>query len=66
MPGMTGAELVDEAQARQPGLQIILVSGYADLPDGQMLTVPRLPKPFTEFELAKAIAASDARGPRLG
>jgi len=56
MPGMTGAELVEQAQLAQPGLKAIIVSGYADLPEGAPLEVPRLAKPFTEVELARIIA----------
>lgn len=56
MPGMTGAELVEEAGQMQPGLKAIIVSGYADLPEGAALSVPRLPKPFKEAGLAKLIA----------
>src|SRR5690606_35312004 len=57
MPGMTGAELVAQAQLAQPGLKAIIVSGYADLPEGAPLEVPRLAKPFTEVELANIISA---------
>lgn len=57
MPGMTGAELVAQAQETQPGLKAIIVSGYADLPEGAPLEVPRLAKPFNDTDLANMIAA---------
>ncbi len=57
MPGMTGAELVTRAQQAQPGLKAIILSGYADLPDGAPLEVPRLAKPFSDVDLANIIAA---------
>ena len=56
MPGMTGAELVAQAREAQPGLKAIIVSGYAELPEGAPLEVPRLAKPFTDTDLANIIA----------
>ena len=56
MPGMTGAELVAQALAAHPGLKTIIVSGYADLPEGAPLEVPRLAKPFSDADLANIIA----------
>ena len=57
MPRMSGAELLDTARREYPDLKVIVASGYADLPEGVALDVPRLAKPFTERELANAIAA---------
>jgi PAS domain S-box-containing protein len=57
MPTMNGAELVEKAKARKPDLKVIIASGYADLPDGASLGLPRLSKPFTDNELADAITA---------
>jgi len=56
MPRMTGAELVAQARQTRPDLMVIVASGYADLPEGTALDVPRLAKPFTEADLANAIA----------
>jgi len=56
MPRMSGGELVKRALEIRPGLKVIVVSGYADLPDGEALDLPRLAKPFDETELAQAIA----------
>ena len=52
MPQMNGVELVTRAQAVQPDAKAIIVSGYADLPQGVAFEVPRLSKPFTDLELA--------------
>ena len=43
---------------------IIIATGYAELPPGLLAKAPRLGKPFTQRELAKAIAAvvKPARG----
>jgi PAS domain S-box-containing protein len=57
MPNMTGAELVQQARQAKPDLKVIVASGYADLPEGTALDAPRLAKPFTEHDLANAIAA---------
>jgi CheY-like chemotaxis protein len=57
MPGMTGAELVAQAKQAQPQLKAIIVSGYAELPEGAPLEVPRLAKPFGDADLVNIIAA---------
>jgi hypothetical protein len=41
----------------RPGIKAIIVSGYADLPEGAAFDVPRLSKPFTDSQLADMIAA---------
>jgi YesN/AraC family two-component response regulator len=56
MPGMTGGELVSKAREVRPGLKAVIVSGYADLPEGVSLDVPRLAKPFSDTELASIVA----------
>jgi PAS domain S-box-containing protein len=61
MPRMTGLQLVDVVRERWPGLPVILATGYAEIPGGTQITVPKLSKPFTERELGQALAA--ARSP---
>lgn len=56
MPGMTGEELADCILTRQPMLPVLMVSGYAKLPEGERSSVPQLSKPFREHELSQAIA----------
>ena len=56
MPKMNGRELVEMAASKRPGLKAIIVTGYAELPEGDALGLPRLAKPFTEAELMKVIA----------
>jgi len=56
MPQMNGRELVEKAREAKPDLKAIIVSGYADLPEGEALDLPRLAKPFSETDLAHAIA----------
>jgi PAS domain S-box-containing protein len=57
MPGMTGAELVAQARQAQPDLKAIILSGYAELPEGAPLEVPRLAKPFGDADLVTMIVA---------
>ncbi|WP_073136937.1 PAS domain-containing protein [Muricoccus roseus] len=61
MPGMTGAELAARIRSLYPGLPVILASGYADLPAGEVLDLPRLDKPFGREALAAAMAG--VKGP---
>jgi PAS domain S-box-containing protein len=56
MPKMTGTQLLETIQAEWPGLPVILATGYAELPGGVKIDVPKLGKPFSERELAAALA----------
>jgi len=56
MPQMTGAQLAAMVNARWPTVPIILATGFAELPPGTGAGLPRLAKPFTQEELARAIA----------
>jgi CheY-like chemotaxis protein len=51
MPGVTGADLADQIQARWPRLPVVLATGYAELPPGVRTGRPRLTKPFSQDEL---------------
>ncbi len=55
MPGMTGTELAREIEREWPSLPVLLATGYADLPDGEAPSVPRLAKPYKQEELAVQI-----------
>jgi PAS domain S-box-containing protein len=58
MPGMTGTELIDEIRARNPDLPIVLASGYADLPDGEVPDgIARLCKPYRPHDLVTALSS---------
>jgi CheY-like chemotaxis protein len=61
MPGMNGGELVRRAREIQPAIRAAIVSGYADLPEGTALDVPRLAKPFSEDDLAQLIGRLTAQ-----
>src|SRR3546814_6597644 len=45
MPKMTGAQLAAAARALRPALPILLATGYAELPKGTIIDLPRLGKP---------------------
>jgi len=56
MPGMTGAQLAEAARKLRPDLPILLATGYAELPSGSELNLPRLGKPYVRDQLAAEIA----------
>ncbi len=51
MPGMTGIELAAASRQVRPSLPILLATGYAELPEGAQLDLPRLKKPYHQDEL---------------
>jgi PAS domain S-box-containing protein len=51
MPGMTGIELAAHSREVRPSLPILLATGYADLPEGAQLDLPRLAKPYHQDQL---------------
>lgn len=55
MPGMTGAQLADTLQTERPGMPVLLVSGYADLAEGNRRR-HTLAKPFTQSSLDQAVS----------
>ena len=57
MPGMNGIDLVGAALALRPGLKVAMVSGYADLPEGIEMTLPRLAKPYDDSDLRGLVAS---------
>jgi CheY-like chemotaxis protein len=56
MPGMNGADLAMRIRKSHPDLPVLLATGYADLPDGLTIDLPRLGKPYTQSQLAGHIA----------
>jgi PAS domain S-box-containing protein len=55
MPGMTGIEFAEVVRGRQPGLPVLLATGYADLPAGKTTDLPRLSKPYRQEQLQAEI-----------
>jgi len=56
MPDMTGLQLAEAVHALRPGIPVILATGFAELPPGADADLGRLAKPFTQAELAEAVA----------
>jgi CheY-like chemotaxis protein len=58
MPGMNGADVARAAQNRQPGLKVLMVSGYADSAavEAALGNARLLRKPFDLAELGAAVA----------
>jgi PAS domain S-box-containing protein len=56
MPGMNGAQLAEEVRRRLPSLPILLATGYAEMPKGTNIQLPRLGKPYSQVELAREIS----------
>ncbi len=56
MPNMSGVQLIAAIRAEWPGLPVILATGYAELPPGAAKDLQKLSKPFSENDLAGAIA----------
>jgi signal transduction histidine kinase/ActR/RegA family two-component response regulator len=67
MPGMTGLQLAAELRRLQPGLPLLLATGYAERSDVLESGLPILAKPYDQAALAKATgeqfkgSAGDAR-----
>ncbi|SDI47366.1 MULTISPECIES: hybrid sensor histidine kinase/response regulator [Bradyrhizobium] len=55
MPGMTGLELVTASRAVRPALPVLLATGYAELPEGAQLDLPRLAKPYHQDQLRERL-----------
>ena len=64
MPDTTGAQLIEMIRTQTPALPIVLATGFAELPAGIADALVKLPKPFTQQELARAI--SDAMEGKIG
>jgi CheY-like chemotaxis protein len=58
MPQMTGTQLRDAIRERGFSVPVIIASGYAEIPSDAGSDAPRLSKPFTQDELARALDAA--------
>jgi signal transduction histidine kinase len=56
MPQMTGLQLARAARELRPGLPVIIATGYAELPHGADIEIPRLRKPYQQHQLVAEIA----------
>jgi nitrogen-specific signal transduction histidine kinase/ActR/RegA family two-component response regulator len=66
MPEITGLKLAEWIRSAHPHVRILMMTGFADIPAGAPLTLPKLSKPFDQAALAAAIEAltdaGDGRG----
>ncbi|HCJ29377.1 MAG TPA: hybrid sensor histidine kinase/response regulator [Pseudomonas sp.] len=60
MPGLTGTQLADMVANERPELPVLLVSGFAELPEGSG-RLQILAKPFTQASLMQAIGETIGR-----
>ena len=51
MPRMTGMQLAKAVREMRPELPILLATGYAELPPGSDLDLPRIGKPYLQEQL---------------
>jgi signal transduction histidine kinase len=61
MPQMTGTQLAERIRERWPDLPMIMATGYAELPAGPQLEIPRLAKPYSQATLAEAVKRTVSR-----
>ena len=67
MPHMTGFQLIRLLREDFPGIPVILASGYAELSNAEVVSVPKLSKPFGQQALGEAIVlALTTKQPHLG
>jgi CheY-like chemotaxis protein len=52
MPQMNGVQLAAAAREIRPKLPILLATGYAELPAGSGVDLPRIGKPYQQDQLA--------------
>jgi two-component system, cell cycle sensor histidine kinase and response regulator CckA len=61
LPGLSGPEMVSRMRNTQPGVRVLLVSGYAEGPRGRTVSIepgtPFLGKPFTIDALLRKVRA---------
>jgi PAS domain S-box-containing protein len=55
MPNMTGLQLREELARQRPELPVLIVTGFAEMPADAAPDTPRLSKPFSQHDLAKAL-----------
>jgi PAS domain S-box-containing protein len=56
MPNMTGSQLAQQVGALFPNLPIVICSAFTDVPSMAASGLLRLPKPFNQADLARAIS----------
>jgi len=57
MPGMTGTELATRVRQTWPDLPVAIATGYAEMPFGGPIDLPRLQKPYGQKDLASLLSS---------
>ena len=69
MPGLSGIDLIREVRVRHPGIELIVITGYATIAGAvealQLGAWDYLAKPFTDEELFQAVRRVLARRPAV-
>jgi FixJ family two-component response regulator len=55
MPAQSGGDLINEMRANGPDLPVLLVTGYVTAGHELPHEIPKLMKPFSRFELLRAV-----------
>jgi two-component system response regulator HydG len=67
MPGLSGIDLIREVRLRHPGIELVVITGYATIEGAvealQLGAWDYLAKPFTDEELFQAVRRALARRP---
>ena len=66
MPRMNGVQLAAAAREVRPELPILLATGYAELPAGSSIDLPRIGKPYQQDQLAAEIVKLLKHGANRG
>jgi FixJ family two-component response regulator len=53
---MTGLQLASVVKEGWPELPVVIATGYAEMPQNGGVDFPKISKPYSENDLAKAIA----------
>ena len=69
MPGLSGIDLIREVRQRHPGIELVVITGYATIQGAvealQLGAWDYLAKPFTDEELFQAVRRALARRPAV-
>lgn len=65
MPHMTGVQLAERIAAEWPALPVVIATGYAQLPPGTSIDLPRLSKPFAQKDLEDLLRSMAGRVPAM-
>jgi CheY-like chemotaxis protein len=62
MPGMSGLQFAEVLYKTHPHIRVIIATGYAELPADTPVQFTKLAKPFSQTDLARALADAPTAG----